>query len=141
MMPTCYKSLFDGRKLRDKLRNLFMLPVFVAIFLVGASLSLAAPSQIPVPGMVTMIDLGADRCIPCKMMAPILAKAKKEYEGKAAIIFLDVWKDPTPARRFGIKLIPTQIFFDKDGNEVSRHQGFMDKKTIEATLKKLGVEK
>ena len=49
--------------------------------------------HIPVQGMVTMVDLGADRCVPCKMMAPIIAKVKKDYEGRAAIIFLDVWKD------------------------------------------------
>ena len=36
-----------------------------------------------------MIDLGADQCVPCKMMAPILEKLKKTYEGKAAIIFID----------------------------------------------------
>jgi len=96
--------------------------------------------EAPVKGMVTMIDLGAKKCIPCKMMAPILEKLKKEYDGRAAIVFLDVWKDPAPAKKFGIKSIPTQIFFDKDGNEYYRHTGFFDEKSIVATLKKMGVE-
>jgi len=94
---------------------------------------------VPVEGMVTMVDLGADSCIPCKMMAPILKKAEKKYEGKAAIVFIDVWKDKEPAKRFGIRAIPTQIFFDRMGKEVYRHEGFMDEKTIDSILKKLGV--
>jgi len=95
--------------------------------------------EIPVKGMVTMVDLGADSCIPCKMMAPILKKAEEKYRGKAAIVFIDVWKDREPARRLGIRAIPTQIFFDREGKEVYRHEGFMDEKTIDRILKKFGV--
>ncbi len=94
----------------------------------------------PVKGMVTMIDLGAKKCIPCKMMAPILAELEKEYAGKAAIVFIDVWENPEPARTFGIRGIPTQIFFDKEGKEVFRHAGFMDKKSIVEKLRQMGVE-
>lgn len=94
----------------------------------------------PVKGMVTMIDLGADRCVPCKMMAPILEELKAEYRGRAAILFLDVWKDPEPARRYGIQAIPTQIFFDKNGAEVFRHVGFLGKEDIVGRLKSLGVK-
>jgi thioredoxin 1 len=93
----------------------------------------------PVRGMVTMVDLGADRCVPCKMMAPIIAKVKKDYEDRAAIIFVDVWKDPGLGKKFGIRAIPTQIFYDRDGKEVYRHLGFMDEKSIVAALQKLGV--
>jgi thioredoxin 1 len=95
--------------------------------------------QIPVEGMVTMVDLGADRCVPCKMMAPIIAKVQKDYEGRAAIIFLDVWKDPGLGKKFGIRAIPTQIFYDHEGKEVYRHLGFMDEKSMVAMLQKLGV--
>lgn len=90
-------------------------------------------------GRVTMIDLGATECVPCKMMAPILEELKKEYAGRADIIFIDVWKDPPQARKYGIRAIPTQIFFDADGNEAFRHTGFMDKKRIVDALTKLGV--
>ena len=71
--------------------------------------------DVPVKGMVTMIDLGATSCIPCKMMAPILKKLKKAYKGNAAIIFIDVWKHRGQSKRFGIRVIPTQLFFDKKG--------------------------
>jgi thioredoxin 1 len=96
--------------------------------------------QIPVPGMVTMVDLGAKKCVPCKMMAPILQELEKEYSERAAIVFIDVWVNPDAGRKFAIRTIPTQIFFDAEGKEVGRHEGFLDKASIVAELQKLGVE-
>jgi len=95
--------------------------------------------DVPIKGMPTMVDLGADECVPCKMMVPVLAKVEKKYRGKAAIVFIDVWKDKAPAKRFGIRAIPTQIFFDKEGNEVHRHEGFMGEADIDRIFKKMGV--
>ena len=95
--------------------------------------------QVPVKGMVTMVDLGADSCIPCKMMAPIITKLEKTYRGKAAIVFIDVWKDKEPAKRFGIRAIPTQIFFDRSGKEVYRHTGFLSEADIILQLKEMGI--
>jgi thioredoxin 1 len=97
-------------------------------------------NDLPVNGMVTMIDLGAKKCIPCKMMAPILVKMEKQYEGRANIVFIDVWEHNEQAKRFGIRAIPTQIFFNEDGKEIYRHVGFMDEKAIIKQLKKMGVE-
>jgi thioredoxin 1 len=99
-----------------------------------------ALKNVPVKGMVTMVDLGATRCIPCKMMAPILDKMKKHYTGKAAIVFLDVWVDPRPAEYFRIRTIPTQIFFNNKGEEVFRHEGFMSEEAIITMLAQLGVK-
>lgn len=105
----------------------------------SAAASEAVP-DVPVKGMVTMLDLGAHECIPCKMMEPVLKEVRKEYEGRAAIIFIDVWKDRQAAPKFGIRVIPTQIFYDKEGREVFRHEGFLDKKSIVHILTKLGVQ-
>jgi thioredoxin 1 len=111
---------------------------FLVLFASG--LSWADPSpQVPVKGMVTLVDLGANACLPCKMMAPILTKLEKEYRGRAAIVFIDVWKAQGQAERYGILAIPTQIFFTKEGKEVFRHTGFMSEKEIVAQLKKMGV--
>lgn len=96
--------------------------------------------NVPVKGKITMVDLGADKCVPCKMMAPILVELKEEYRDKAVIVFLDVWKDKAPAKRFGIRAIPTQIFFDENGKEVYRHVGFMSKEDITAQLKIMGID-
>lgn len=119
------------------------LSIVVVLCLFSVSCSADAPSaipEVPAKGMVTMVDIGAKECIPCKMMAPIMEELEKEYKGKAAIIFIDVWKNKNEGKKFGIRAIPTQIFYNKDGKEVSRHEGFMDKKSIVAMLEKLGVK-
>lgn len=77
-----------------------------------------------------MLDLGSNKCIPCMMMEPILKEVGEEYEGRAAVIFIDVWEDRSQGKKFGIRTIPTQIFFDRQGREVWRHEGFIDKKGI-----------
>jgi thioredoxin 1 len=119
-------------------------PVVALTVLFALVLPFLASSQtqpeVPVKGMVTMLDLGANKCIPCKMMAPILEELKKEYNGKAAIVFVDVWQHTEEAHKHRIQAIPTQIFFDKQGNEVLRHVGFMSKKDIVQVLEKLGVK-
>jgi thioredoxin 1 len=96
--------------------------------------------NLPVKGTVTLIDLGAKKCIPCKMMAPILEKMEKVYKGKAAVVFIDVWEHREQAQRFRIRAIPTQIFYDKNGKEVYRHVGFLAEKDIVAQLEKMGVK-
>jgi thioredoxin len=106
----------------------------------ASSQTQSALPEVPVKGMVTMLDLGANKCIPCKMMAPILEELKKEYNGKAAIVFVDVWQHTEEARKHRIQAIPTQIFFDKQGEEVLRHVGFMSKKDIVHVLDNLGVK-
>ncbi len=120
--------------------------VFVCVFLsLGCVQAVTAgsepPPQAPTKGMVTMVDIGAKKCIPCKMMAPIIVELEKEYKGKASILFIDVWENPNEAPKYGIRSIPTQIFYDKEGKEVFRHTGFLDKKSIVTMLEKLGVAK
>ncbi len=94
---------------------------------------------IPVDNTVTLVDLGAKSCIPCKMMAPILEELKKEYQGRAAVIFVDVWDKANAgkAKAFNVMTIPTQVFFDKQGKEVYRHIGFLDKDSIVSKLEEL----
>jgi len=87
-----------------------------------------------------LVDLGADKCIPCKMMAPILAELDKEYAGQLNVVFIDVWKNRAEGTRYGIQLIPTQIFFDASGKELFRHEGFYAKKDILAKWAELGVK-
>ncbi|HAN44103.1 MAG TPA: thioredoxin [Ruminococcaceae bacterium] len=62
-----------------------------------------------------IIDFGADSCIPCKEMAPVLKALNTEMQGKAIIKFVDVWKNAEAARDFPIQVIPTQIFISADG--------------------------
>lgn len=88
----------------------------------------------------TLIDLGATKCIPCKLMAPILEELKTEYAGRLKVIFIDVWENPDQSKKYNINLIPTQIFFNADGKELFRHEGFFSKEDILAKWKELGVD-
>ena len=92
----------------------------------------------PAAGLPQLIDLGADKCIPCKMMAPILEELKEKYKGRLEVTFIDVWKDPAPGSKYGIRVIPTQIFIGSDGKELFRHEGFFSKEDILAKWHELG---
>ena len=125
------------------LKKVFLL-TFCVLLLMGIDIAQSSEQQadigrVPVKGMVTMVDLGAKTCIPCKMMVPIMEKMEKVYRDKAAIVFIDVWENRGQAQRFGIRAIPTQIFFDKEGKEIYRHVGFLNEESIVAQLKKMGV--
>ena len=84
---------------------------------------------------VTFIELGADKCIPCKAMQPVMREIAQEYKGTIQVVFYDVWKTPKYAKDYGIQLIPTQVFIDKNGDEIFRHVGFFAKDEIIKMLK------
>jgi thioredoxin 1 len=115
--------------------------VGVIIYAKNASRNTA---QVEIPksdnNLPKLIDLGATKCIPCKMMAPILEELKKEYAGKMDVEFIDVWENPNAGQSFGIKLIPTQIFFAPDGKELFRHEGFFSREDILGKWKELGYD-
>ncbi len=62
-----------------------------------------------------IIDFGADSCIPCKEMAPVLRTLNAQMQNKAIIKFVDVWKNPQGAEGYPVQVIPTQIFILADG--------------------------
>ena len=94
----------------------------------------------PTRSIPRLVDLGADKCIPCKMMAPILEELRTEYAGSLQVDVYDVWRDRDVGRRYGIRVIPTQIFYDASGEELWRHEGFLSKEDILTKWKELGVE-
>jgi thioredoxin 1 len=96
----------------------------------------------PADFKVTFIELGSVRCIPCKKMQPIMEEIKKEYEGQVNVVFYDVWTDEGKpfAYKYKIRLIPTQVFLDRDGNEYYRHEGFFPKEELVKVLKEKGVK-
>jgi thioredoxin 1 len=93
--------------------------------------------------LVTFVELGSLNCIPCKKMKPIMDAIETEYAGKVRIVFHDVWtpKGRADGQKYGIRLIPTQVFLDRDGKEIFRHEGYFPKEEIEAMLAKNGVTK
>ena len=95
----------------------------------------SAGSSLPV-----LLELGSHKCPPCRQMTPILNELRDKYSKKFEIRYIDVWKDRAAGAKYGIRAIPTQIFFDSKGREVFRHVGFYPKKDILATWKKIGIK-
>ncbi|MDY6849975.1 MAG: thioredoxin family protein [Geoalkalibacter sp.] len=91
-------------------------------------------------GLPRLVDLGADKCIPCKMMAPILDELEQEYAGCMEVQFIDVWKHRDRAAEYGVKMIPTQIFYDETDKELFRRSGFIGKEDILVKWRELGYD-
>ena len=92
--------------------------------------------------MVTFVELGSVKCIPCRKMQPVMRAIEEKYGEQIEIIFYDVWKPDQ--RKYGeeydIRLIPTQVFLDKDGKEIFRHEGFFPEAEIDKFLQKQGLK-
>ncbi len=89
---------------------------------------------------VTFLELGADRCIPCKKMQPIMKEIAAMFPDRVQVVFYDVWKDPAPGEKYRVQLIPTQVFLDQKGQEIARHVGLFPKEEILELLKKHGIQ-
>ena len=112
------------------MRTLFLLLAFGLAGLVRAA---------DAPALPRLVDLGAGKCIPCKQMKPILAELTRDYADQFTVVFIDVWENKAAGEPYGIRMIPTQIFFGADGKELFRHEGFYSKKDILAKWRELGV--
>ncbi|MFP4397774.1 MAG: thioredoxin family protein [Desulfonatronovibrio sp.] len=93
--------------------------------------------EIPADNTVTMVNLGADSCLPCRMMQPVLEELRAEYQDRVSIPFIDVDKYKDQMQRFRITSIPTQVFYDHLGEERYRHTGFMEKEAVKEVLEEL----
>jgi len=96
--------------------------------------------KVPAKSLPLLIDIGAKQCIPCKMMAPILEELQRDYSESVKVEFIDVWVNRSAGQKYGIRAIPTQIFYDASGKELYRHMGFMSKEQIIRVFKELGIE-
>ncbi len=120
----------------------------VALAACGGSGADAGTSAVPAPTgspsvapKVTFVELGSDKCIPCKEMRPVMDAVQRTFGAQLEIVFYDVGEDDAPAREYGIQYIPTQVFLDENGVEFHRHAGFYPQAEIEALLVKHGLEK
>ena len=91
-------------------------------------------------GLPRIVDLGKGECVPCKMMAPILEELAEEYRGSVVIEVIDIGDKPEAVKQYGMRVMPTQVFFDAAGSEVWRHEGFLARETIIEKLHEMGVK-
>lgn len=132
----------------------YLLILLIGLLLVPAIMSCSPPAEevlssditkIPLDrvlgkGKPTLAEFGWRTCIPCKAMKPILEELAAEYKDKVNVIIVEVYDHEDLSRRYGIRGIPTQIFFDKDGKEVVRHAGYIGKEDILTLFSKIGVD-
>jgi thioredoxin 1 len=117
----------------------FFIVIFAGIFIYVSASAQSNAKVSPAAKLPRIVDVGADKCVPCIQMAPELEKLRKEYVGVLEVEFVDVWKRPKDAEPYNVRGIPTQIFYDASGKEIHRHLGFISKDDILAKFKSLGI--
>ena len=138
----------------ESMRKIRRIMVFVslALFVFFSAVGRVEAEKIPSPAkgdlpegieQVVFIELGSVKCIPCRKMQPVMEAVEKEYAGKVKIVFHDVWtkEGKEQGKKYGVRLIPTQVFMDKQGNELFRHEGFLSREAIDRVLAEAGVSK
>ncbi len=131
--------------------------IFLAIALVGLALALAACGGEPAAGpaaspstagstaagapLVTFVELGSDNCIPCREMRPVMDAITRDYAPDVVVVFYDVYERGDMAKKYGVRVIPTQVFLDESGKEFYRHEGFLPREAVEELLAERGITK
>lgn len=106
----------------------------------------APPAVTPVPTSTSLnvlpvlYEFGAGRCLQCKKMAPIIEELTGEYQGVLEVRKVDVSENSQAAEKFKVQFIPCQVLLDREGKEVFRHVGFMDKEALIKVLSEKGVK-
>jgi len=90
-------------------------------------------------GMPRLLDLGSKGCTACTMLDPVLEELRINYTGRLQVDFIDVWEHEQVAVDYGVEIIPVQIFFDANGHELYRHQGFISAQDITEKFTELGI--
>ena len=92
------------------------------------------------PALPRLLELGSDKCVPCKMMKPILDELESTCEGLLQVDFIDIKKQREAAKPYKVRIMPTQIFFSAEGEELWRHEGFLPREDIAAKWAEFGLE-
>jgi thioredoxin 1 len=91
------------------------------------------------PGMPRLLDLGSKGCTACTLLEPVLEEIRSTYNEQLQVDFIDVWEHTQVATDYGVEIIPTQIFFNADGTEIHRHQGFISVEDVVKKIEELGI--
>lgn len=105
----------------------------------ASAVATAEPSpQAAARRLPRFLDLGTTTCVPCKAMLKVMAELERTYEGQLAVEFINTAEQEGAAAKYGVRIIPTQIFLDPDGKELFRHTGFFGAEAIVAKWRELG---
>jgi thioredoxin 1 len=129
--------------MKRRLRLLLLLSVALSVSVSAQSKKIAKDSVTATAApSITFVELGSVNCVPCRMMQPVMKNIESKYGPQVKVIFYDVWKEDQKkhAAEYGIRLIPTQVFLDRNGKEVFRHEGFFPEALIDSLLAKHGLK-
>lgn len=129
-------------KLRSRLNIKVVAMTILAFVVIAVDCRISAAQTQADTVKVTFVEIGSVNCIPCKAMQPIMNAVEEEYKGQVKIVFHDVWtpKGKADAMKYKIRVIPTQVFLDKDGKEYFRHEGYYPKEDVVRVIKMKGVK-
>lgn len=88
-------------------------------------------------GKPTIAEFGSDSCITCRQMQQVLSRLQQDYADQISVVHINIVKQPNYAKYYRIMLMPTQIIFDAQGQEVARHMGAWSEAEL---LKALGIK-
>lgn len=122
----------------------FIPVLFLAMFILAAGCNAQSKEKKDsktTGAKVTFVELGSVKCVPCKMMQPVMKNIENKYGSQVKVIFYDVWteEDKPYGQKYGIRVIPTQVFLDEEGKEFHRHEGFYPEEEIDKILKGKGL--
>jgi thioredoxin 1 len=130
----------------DKGHNIMRtLITLMVVAVVGTVLPLATQTKITIPPpaapRVTFVELGSVKCVPCRRMQPVMKAVEDKYGDQIKVVFIDVWQEENreEARKYRVRLIPTQVFLDEQGKEILRHEGYFPEEDIDEFLQSRGL--
>ena len=94
--------------------------------------------QLIAKGKPLMLEFGAESCYSCRVMGQLLYEIKQDNP-KSNIYFIDIYKDMQYAKKYKIRMIPTQLFLDKNGKILGKHIGIFKKEDLKLVLKEWGI--
>jgi len=116
--------------------------MFISVILLSSVAGALAAENTTEALLPKLMDFGAQKCKQCKLMAPILEELKTDFKGQFDVEFVDVSvkENIKRAEPFKVEIIPLQVFLDKNGKELWRHEGFISREDILAKWKELKYE-
>ena len=119
-----------------------MKKIVVMIFLILSAICLAeeiVSDSLNVKPDLIFMEFGSTKCIPCIQMEEVMEQIKEHYPQSVEVIFTNVMKERNKAKEYDVRVIPTQIILDAEGNEIFRHKGYFPFEDIQKLFEENGV--